>query len=32
MEILEKINGIGWVILGFSVVYIGGHIIVAWLR
>ena len=33
MEILEKyLDGFGWVIIGFSIIYIGGHVIVAWIK
>ena len=33
MEILEKyLDGFGWVIICFSVIYIGGHVVVAWLK
>ena len=29
MDILEKLNGIGWIIVCFAVLYFGGHLIVA---
>ena len=33
MEILEKyLDGFGWVINGFSIINIGGHVIVAWIK